>query len=115
MMALLHALIVRALSARAARTNHIPTACACEALPSSCAHLLASRAVRLVWHTFWDDASVERRNLSVVRPLWSFFITYRPLDSSAATTRRVGDANAIGRFATRTLLFPPPVGPSVCV
>ena len=52
MMALLHALIVRALSARAVRTNLIPTACACEALPSSCAHLLASRAVRLVRHTF---------------------------------------------------------------
>ena len=60
------------LSAQAVRTIIKLKACACEALRPSCAHLLVSRAMRLVWCVFIDSESVKRRNLSVLSSVESY-------------------------------------------
>ena len=68
-----------------------------------------SRVVRLIWGVFRGSASAERRKMSVMSVAQSYSNTYPPTVRSVAAERAAGALGAIGRFATRTLMFTPPV------
>ena len=62
-----------------------------------------------VGRAFRGSASVERQHLNVMSSLSSLFIIYPPKLHSVSAAQHAGYADAIGGFATSTLLLTPPV------
>ena len=66
-----------------------------------------------VGRAFRGSASVERQHLNVMSSLSSLFIIYPPKLHSVSAAQHAGYADAIGGFATSTLLLTPPVRPTL--